>query len=285
MKHDNFSNSAGLKLYNELISSLGKVTILDTGILIRTEQSISICDEFMGKLKKECLAKGFETTEQEIDFFKNIKPKFLSELIFHITIYNIESKQPNGPDDILAKYLAKKLKKLNKFLKRNNSLVKYIHSGSTFLDEKMFLRGRKDIKLFLDPVIFSFDEQFSTSHDHKVAMILANKKIAEHLKNEIQQLKNNKHGNEEISFKSNLHWTDNKVSLVELIYALHTLKCFNSGKADLSTIAGFFQTQLDVDLGDIYRRYLEIKGRKYKPTKFLDMLKEALLKKMEEELE
>lgn len=39
----------------------------------------------------------------------------------------------------------------------------------------------------------------------------------------------------------------------------------------------------NVDLGDFYHTFLELKSRKMNRTKFLDSLKESLIKKMDEQ--
>lgn len=78
-------------------------------------------------------------------------------------------------------------------------------------------------------------------------------------------------------------WTESKTSLIELIYALHTQKVFNEGKADLAEIAKCFEKLFDIELGDIYRASNEIKNRKINKTKFLDVLRENLNKRFEEQ--
>ena len=51
---------------------------------------------------------------------------------------------------------------------------RYYRTGSTYLDYKYFLRGTFDIKKSLDSFYFEADLDFCTSHDFKVAKILAN---------------------------------------------------------------------------------------------------------------
>jgi hypothetical protein len=47
-------------------------------------------------------------------------------------------------------------------------------------------------------------------------------------------------------------------------------------------LASYFESVFNVDLGDIYRTYLEIRERNNR-TQFLDELKEKLIKKMDED--
>ena len=80
-----------------------------------------------------------------------------------------------------------------------------------------------------------------------------------------------------------LHWTGSKTALTELIYALHSQGIFNNANADIKPIVKVFESTFNVDLGDFYHTFLELKSRKMNRTKFLDSLKESLIKKMDEQ--
>lgn len=83
--------------------------------------------------------------------------------------------------------------------------------------------------------------------------------------------------------KSKITWTGSKVGLVELIYALHTEGVFNEGKARLTNIARFFENCFGIELGNTRRQFIEIRGRKSAPTRFLDSLAGKLMLRMVEE--
>lgn len=76
-------------------------------------------------------------------------------------------------------------------------------------------------------------------------------------------------------------WTGSKVALIELLYALHTEGVFNNGASDLKDIAEYLEVVFDIDLGQYHRAFLEIRVRKSDQTKFLNSLKEKLVKRME----
>ena len=70
--------------------------------------------------------------------------------------------------------------------------------------------------------------------------------------------------------------------MIELIYALHSTDAINNGTADIKDIAYFVERIFRIDLGNYYRAFLEIRMRKNGRTKFLDTLKEELIKRMDE---
>jgi RteC protein. len=158
--------------------------------------------------------------------------------------------------------------------------------NSTFLDDKFFVRGRENSHFYLDNLMIYIDPEFSTSQDCMVAKIIANDRLEVFLKAELDALsiKINNPNLGELGMLGNtsLQWTDNKTALVELIYALYATGSINNGRSEIRELATFFGQAFNVKLTDVYRTYLEIKIRST-PTKFIDTLKAALLRKIEED--
>lgn len=269
------------KFYNETLSELETtITEIETDCSVqRIEAVIYHILECLSELKGYVLKRGFKNIEEEICFFKYQKPAIVAKLIYYNAIYKIETKKPYGVKPI-RKYLNKELKKLKRFFDNNIDFYKYYRSNNSFLDESFFVRGKHDIKLWLDTYYFQSDYSFSTSHDYKVAKIIANDLIQVYLEN---QLNNN---NQKKAFDSStLNWTGSKTALTELIYALHSQGVFENGNADIKVIAKTFERAFNIDLGDFYHTFMELKSRKINRTKFLDSLCDALIKKMDEKEE
>ena len=135
--------------------------------------------------------------------------------------------------------------------------------------------------------MFYVDPDFSTSHDYMVAKIIANDRLEVYLNKELEALsiKSSNPNWEQLGITGNsqLQWTDSKTSLIELIYALYATGSINNGRMDIRELAAFFEQAFNLKLNDLYRTYLEIKIRST-PTKYIDTLKTALLKKMDEDL-
>src|SRR5690606_29215970 len=154
---------------------------------------------------------------------------------------------------------------------------------STYLDHKYFLRSKFDIKMSLSSYYFEADTSFSTSHDFKVAKILANDLIQLYLENKLVMIEN-KDNCEKSQRKQMLKmiWTSPRVALIELVYALHTGGVFNNGAAEINDVAEYFEYIFETDLGQYRRRFLEIRTRKADRVKFLTSLNKKLLKRMED---
>jgi hypothetical protein len=164
------------EFYNETLHTLETAIHeleIDDCTIQRIEAVIDLIVNSLSKLKEYVLTQGFKNIDEEIRFFKYQKPVIVSKLIYYNTIYKIETKKPYGVKPI-RKFLKEELNKLKKFFDNNLKFYKYYRTNNTFIDEKLFVRGKYDIKLSLDTFYFEADNRFSTSHDYKVAKIIAN---------------------------------------------------------------------------------------------------------------
>jgi len=247
------------------------------------EQAIKKLIKILEKLKTTFLNHHFESKLEEIDFFRNVKPLFAAKLIYYNDIYNIETNKPFGSKKAIRKYYNAEVIKLETFFKENVEFYKYYRTGNRNLDNKYFIRGKHDVRHTLDSFYFQADHRFSTSHDYKVARILANDRIKIYLETVISKLENKENPTETaIPLRKTQKWTSSKVALVELIYALHTEGVFNNGTSELKEVTTFFEAAFDVDLGQFNRTFLEIRSRKSERTKFLNALKEKLILRMDD---
>lgn len=212
--------------YNKILDGL-ETAIYDLEIetdcpIQRIEAVISLIVQNLSDLKDYVLKKGFKNIEQEIHFFKHQKPVIVSKLIYFNAIYKIETKKPYGAKPV-RKYLNNELRKLKRYFDNNIEFYKYYRTNNSFIDEKLFLRGKCDIKLSIDTFYFEADHRFSTSHDYKVAKIIAKDLIQVYLED---QLNNNQN---KASNNYSLKWTGSKTAMIELVYALHSQGVFASG--------------------------------------------------------
>jgi hypothetical protein len=162
------------KLLIELNEQLNFIDLEIDNPIKKCEKAIEVSIKSKEKLRHVIQKSNFKSEEEEIQFFKEIKPQFTSKLIYYNTIFNIEMKKPNGGALVLKKYYNNELIKLKAFFDNELEFYKYYRTGNIYLDYKYFLRGKFDIKLSVNSYYFETDKTFSTSHDYKVAKILAN---------------------------------------------------------------------------------------------------------------
>ena len=270
-----------LKEFNSTLSNLEFET---DDVILKSEKGIKIAKAALKKLREAVASNSFKTNEEEISFFKNIKPQVYGKLIYYAKLFCIESRKSKGSSKSQIIYYTKYVDRFQAYFNDNLEFYQYYRKGATIFDEQYFLRGKEDIRLFPDTHYFYTDEEFSTSHDSTVATIIAYDLLMIHLKKEIDKLEENGNyfASQLMQKHSRITWTSQKVNLIELIYALHSTDVINNGSVDIKDIARVVERIFKIDLGDYYRAFLEIRMRKKGRTKFLDMLKENLENRMNE---
>lgn len=227
----------------------------------------------------------FKDTNEEISFFKDIKPFILSKLIYFNDIYLLELRKPNGSKEVLKEYYKKKQMAITEFCNANLDFYQYYRSKATHLDRYYFLRGHENYQLCHNCSMFDKDPLFSTCCDHRVAKMLAYDMLEIYLQQRLQNVER-----EEVietsraSLPDNpFKWTGTKVAAIELGYAIYAAGVLNNGNADIKEIMTYIEASFKVDLGDYYRAYLTMRERKRDRTSFLNSLIEKLLKKMKDD--
>lgn len=227
----------------------------------------------------------FSNKEEEIYFFKHIKPEVLSRLLYFTEIYNTEMRKPHGSIEVLKKYYNDRLDELTSYFESNLDFYQYYRSKATHLDSHYFVRGHIDFKLCPNCVPYDRDPEFSTCYDHKAAQILANDMLCIYLNKKLHGVDKQVIIAKSRSFlpEHPFRWTATKIAAVELGYAIYTAGILNNGQADIKEIMTFMEASFQIDLGDYYRTYITMKDRKKDRTSFLNSLIKSLLKKMDED--
>lgn len=226
----------------------------------------------------------FRDDEEEIFFFKNIKPLILSKLIYYNDIYTLELRKPNGNKEVVKEYYKKKQTAITDFCNNNLDFYQYYRSKATHLDRYYFLRGHENYKLCHNCGLLDKDPLFSTCCDHRVAKMLAYDMLEIYLQQRLQDVERIEVvETSRASLPNNpFRWTGTKVAAIELGYAIYAAGVLNNGNADIKEIMTYIEASFKIDLGDYYRTYLTIRERKRDRTAFLNSLIEKLLRKMDE---
>lgn len=251
-----------------------------TNTIVASNKIIEVLNDKLQELFAWLSNHTFPSPEEEIQFFKEEKPLLVSKIIYYNKIIDIKSNLPIAKD-YKIKFLKKEIEKINQYTKENHFFNKYYRSGCNDNDLKYFTRNKDKNLNYYECHIINYDIRVSTSHDYNVAQILANDQLVFYLEDRLDILLNN---TKPIQNFSTFNWTGNRIDLIELIYSLHTQRVFNEGNTDIKELAVFFSQIFNIDIKDnIYRYYHDIKNRKNRRTKFLDLLSENFNQKLDEE--
>ena len=266
------------RVLNDFEQHLSHLSLVHDNPLKCYEKSVQHTDELIKKLKIEIVAYEFKNQKEEIYFFKHIKPHIVSKRILNKALYDIESQKTTVCSRTLVAYYEREIQKLQYFFEENTAFYAYYRTESTYFDKSYFSRNKHQKPIHQDSFSIQFDPLFSTSHDYKLAEIIANEGLKHFLKQKLSELPifDPKNVPYEIVDKM-LIWTVNKNKLIQLIYVFDILKVFNNGEVDIKEIASYFERVFHIKLGDIYGAFGKMKGRK-KPFKFIRSFLKALLK-------
>jgi hypothetical protein len=257
-----------------LENQLSGIALNNSSLTVQYKASVLICKKAMTKLKSYLNACALKTTEDEIRFYKNIKPQFYSKYIYFINLYNFTVQRPVGHTDIQEAYIRRQLAEIQNFFDHNRLFYSYCRADMTQLDEVYFTRGAFGVHAELED--FEEDALFSTSHDYKLSKIIANERFQDFLHLELAKL-----GAAPdallLPFKL-MHWTATQTDAVELIYALKASGAVNQGNIDIAELVTAWEYLFQCDLKEVYHKFTDITRRKKIVPVFLTKLADALLR-------
>jgi RteC protein len=264
------------KLHEDLLLQLEELDDLPDNKKTNPDLRILLLSNTIDLLKKKLKLFVFDSEDDEIHFFKNELPKFLSLFIYYSERGAIECSRTVGTEKSKDEFLKQILQKMEYFFHANADFFNYSRFGKTRFDKYYFLRNTASYNDHLDLPAFMMDESFCTIYSWKLATIIAYSRLEKEIRNsptENVQDVSNEPGDK--SFEEfNLAWTDTKRGLIELIYSLQEQGSFNNGQADLNSIIRCFEKTFSVELGNTSSSYQQILSRKKGSTSYLNKLVE-----------
>lgn len=124
-----------------------------------------ILGEAFDRLKEFIISYEFKSEEEEIEFFKEIKPRLFCKLIYYRKIYNIEMMRPVASTESQKDYLKSELAAINTYMNKRLDFIRYYRSEPPTWTVFIFCAGRpirnntskrsimNSIRIFLPTVI------------------------------------------------------------------------------------------------------------------------------------
>ena len=263
-------------LEKEIEKKLKTIESADLNIMKKSLETSQILVNAFQKVKEFIGSYTFKDEAEEIDFFKEIKPRlFYREPLSRYRKTTLMNR-PVGVDSQRA-YLIDEIKAINRYNTKRSDFVRYYRSGLTHLDSIYYLRGRIDTALYLESFHYERDPMFSTNCDFKVARLKANEMLMVYLNKELEALENRRL--EQSLPRVRITWVATKTELYEQIYAWDSRKVF--GDIPLAKLFDYIQTVFNIELDSNHSRTFSDMRIRNNKTPFLDSLKEALTKRMQ----
>src|SRR5690554_2176488 len=264
-----------------------KISLEADHVIEGTFHMAAFLRNLLSEMKNHITEHGFSNDNEEIEFFKTIKPQILGKLFYYNKVFRIETASPVKDGKMYYKYFSNELQELKQEFKEHNynsDFYRYYRSGRTDMDHTFFQLGNIDINFGLNSFAFEIDTNFSTYYDYKVAKIISNELLYNYLLS-----KTTPDETENLMFlnsrsNKNLFWSESKNALIELIYALYASGAIANGKIGISQISRVFQNLFNIQLGDIHHAFHRMKDRAGERTSFLNQLRSSLEEYMDKDL-
>ncbi|WP_276348951.1 RteC domain-containing protein [Daejeonella sp. JGW-45] len=238
----------------------------------------------LNHLKKFIQEHPFKDPEDEIDFFKNIKPRFYCWYIYVIELYQILSAVPSGTDQMIRDFFMDELKIINRYFTIHQFYYQYFLRSETALDDSYFLR----VNLVPFPTgseQTAVDPEFSTNQDYMFSKFRAYEMLRSFLIRRLKLLYQNPDNVfiAELLAGKRKCWSGDKVELIEVAYGIYYTHRLNEGKAEIGDVIEWLEDSLQIDLSQAYRMFLDIRRRKtLSYTKYLDEMRDSIHKHIDE---
>lgn len=256
---------------NRLVSGLNGLDHNSPSLLLKAENGLKLATTAKKELDRLVFKREFHSMQDEIHFFKVLKPRILGHVIFYSVLLACESKRFSLTSDEFESLLSAKLDFVKAHYADYSEFLSYFNSGANHLDELYFLRSSMTNPVALS---VSFAAEYSTGFDVIAAHIIAFKELKTHFddpeENSIPELP-----------ESDVEWTNSKIALAELIYALKFSASVNYGKIDLIELARSLGQFFNKDMEDIHKKFTEIRSRKKNRCLYLTQLIKDLEAKMD----
>ena len=122
------------QLYQDLLNDLRYCQGKGLPFLAETEYCFYLAEKYRGLLREELNGYSFPSVEEEIHFFKNIRPKFIAQSEYFSLLNYAGNFCPSADPTDERNFWIRQSNRLEKFRKDNKEFYDYYSTGSSHLD-------------------------------------------------------------------------------------------------------------------------------------------------------
>lgn len=160
------------------------------------ECCFQVCSKYWNEVRIVLSNYEFKTDTEEIDFFKNIKPLFTSEIEYYNLLYHAQLFKPPFDEEELQKFWQREFIRMERFIENHQAFYQYILNNDTSLDAIYYLRQNLDGSVVVNAGVDEIHNKTSTTQDALLAQYFALKRYSVYVQNQIENInKRVKNGN------------------------------------------------------------------------------------------
>lgn len=260
----------------QLIFELEQILQGEFEMTTKAKKAARLIQKTLSSFREQIRSTNFKRDEDEIYFFRNIKPKIHAYLIFFSIVSEIEVAKYHKSDEELTNLIDKKLRMFRHIQGEYIDFVTYYMEGMTHLDRQYFLRPTDFVKFTRHSATMMVDPEFSTTYDIVAADIIAHQMLKKHFFPDKENYKT------KMPNTPKMKWTMSKSDFIEFVYGLQASKAVNYGDVEIIELCQALQSIFKIHIDDPYRIFIDLCNRKTAPVKFIPKMEEGFLRKVEE---
>lgn len=170
------------RLYKKMLQQLAGYEATATDEKKWIEWGFGIATKTWFHIQDEVDSYQFADQQEEISFYKTLKPKFIGQMHFFTLLYRSVLFQPDDKAG-KRKYWQEELKTCSTFLSKYQSFCRYYEQGNTEMDHVYFVQQNNQ-----QPLILGINENrwhVITSYSYLLARVISIKKYERYIQEKI----------------------------------------------------------------------------------------------------
>lgn len=175
------------KVYDDMVSELEGCLKGSFCEKEKVEDSFWIAKNYCEKLKQLIIATEFDNEDAVINFFRNTKPLFTSQVEYFLILSEALFSAPPVKENAIDFWNEEK-RRFERFKNRNKDFIDYYESGEHNKDRCYFLWADENWRPATPLPSYDADLRFCSTHDHLIRSYLAQKMYKEFVDKKIKDL-------------------------------------------------------------------------------------------------
>lgn len=239
-------------------------------VLITIKNALNLLAVHYAEAKENFINDTFESSKQQIDYFKLYHSQMISLCLFYKSIRSIERRLIYKSITKQLEILKEEIEALDYILQDHNDFIIYITENASHFDKDYFILSTQGDS-FDNFSNIERDPTFSTHHSSLLGKILSSHKTLNYINRKLDSLKNK--SNQNAAPLDTLNWNRKKVEYVEVIRALHAESAFTE---EISHVFKVLSQVIITGPLDHFSIFKDIRQRTNSKSKYLEKVAEAL---------
>ncbi|NII83136.1 RteC domain-containing protein [Pedobacter sp. SG908] len=280
-------NKFSEKLLGELHARLESLSLVELSPVPLLKAQVSAVADALKDLTDFLAAHPPLDKQEEIGYYKFTYPRFKSLIVYYTEYHYLLVGVPESGLKAKKKYYLSRLSAIAAFFEQHTLHYDYFRLDGGMLDELFY--SAVDAGNVLQPIVLGYGPFLGTAMSELVSWFMA----LERLRNDILRLLHGLSGPGPMSatvvdptgtLQREFKWTGEDIHLIELVHGIHLTGQVNNGSIGIVELFKVVGTFFGVNLRVPKRGFDDLKARKtMSKTAFLDMMRSAVLKKMDED--